>query len=451
MISLKKHLPRRTFLRGAGAAIALPLLDSMIPAFAARGDAAARPVRRFGAFYLPNGVSMGHWTPTAEGAAFELPTILQPLTPFRDQVLVLSGLSNKQANAQEGDGAGDHSRGQTAFLTGAHAKRTAGRDAQAGISMDQIAAQEIGQHTQLASLELALESNDVVGGCDEGLSCVYSATISWRNANTPVPMESDPRAVFERLFGAAGSTDLGARRARMKMERSILDSVTEELSRLQQRLGPGDRTKIAEYVDSVREVERRIQKAEQQSVDELPLVDQPAGVPVAFEAYFKLMLDLMALAYQCDLTRVGTFLVGREKSVRTYPEIGVPEAHHSISHHQNRPAMLDKLARISHLHTKMFAYFLEKLRSTPDGDGSLLDHGMFIYGGGLSNGNLHLHEELPIVLVGGAVGQIEGGRHLRFPKDTPLTNLHLTVLDKMGIAAERLGDSNGRVELLSDV
>jgi hypothetical protein len=443
------HLPRRAFLRGLGATIALPLLDGMVPALSALAQTAARPVRRLGVVYAPNGMNIWRWRPATEGAAFELTPVLEPLAPFRSQLLVLSGLSNQQADAVPGEGGGDHSRGQAAFLTGVHAKKTQGPDFQAGVSMDQIAARELANDTQLASLELALESNDLVGGCELGLSCAYTGTLSWRGPTSPVPVEIDPRAIFERLFGSSDTTDPKARLERLQTERSILDSVTSDLQRLQRRVGASDRTKVADYLDSVRDIERRIQKAEEQSGRQLPLVEQPAGVPASFEEHARLMFDLMALAYQTDLTRVCTFMIGREQSTRTYPEIGVPEPHHPISHHQQRPEYLEKLAKINVFHLKIFASFLEKLRATRDGDGTLLDQVMLVYGSGLSNPDDHNHHDLPILLAGGGAGQLRGGRHIKYPLDTPLANLHLTLLDKMGVPIERLGDSTGKIELLS--
>jgi hypothetical protein len=451
MFITRMHLPRRAFLRGLGAAIALPLLDGMVPALSALGKTAAKPVRRLGVVYAPNGMNIWRWKPAAEGAAFELTPILEPLAPFRDRLLVLSGMSNKQADGTTAEGGGDHSRGQAAFLTGVHAKKTQGPDFEAGVSMDQIAARELGKDTQLASLELALESNDLVGGCELGLACAYTGTLSWRSPTTPVPVEVDPRAVFERLFGAADTTDPRGRLERLKTERSILDSVADDLLRLQKRVGASDRTKLSDYLESVRDIERRIQKAEEQSSRQIPVVPQPAGIPSSFEAHARLMFDLMALAYQTDLTRVCTYMIGREQSTRTYPEIGVPEPHHPISHHQQRPEYLEKLAKINIFHMNMFAAFLEKLRSTPDGDGTLLDNAMVLYGSGLSNPDDHNHHDLPILLAGGAAGQVKGGRHVKLPLDTPLANLHLTLLDKMGIQVERFGDSTGRLELLSGV
>jgi hypothetical protein len=317
--------------------------------------------------------------------------------------------------------------------------------------MDQIAARSLGNETQLASLELALESVELLGACDAGYSCAYANTISWRTPTTPMPMENDPRAVFERLFGGSDSTDAGARLARIEKERSILDSVRERVSGLQRQLGPRDQGKLTEYLEAVRDVERRIQKAEEQGARELPLVERPAGVPPSFEAHAKLMFDLLTLAFQTDLTRVSTFMLGREVSARAYPEIGVPDAHHPTSHHQNDPDKLAKLSKINVFHTQQFAYFLEKMRSTPDGDGSLLDHSMLLYGSAISDSNVHMHDNLPLVLVGGAKGRLGGGRHLAFPKGTPVTNLFLSMLDKLGVPADTIGDSSGRLEDLSDV
>ena len=314
--------------------------------------------------------------------------------------------------------------------------------------MDQVAAKELGKKTQLASLELALEANDMAGGCEHGYSCAYTGTVSWAGANTPLPMENDPRAVFERLFGSSDSTDPQARLARIKMERSILDMVTERLARLQKGLGASDRLKVTEYVESVRDIERRIQRAEEQSNRELPIVAQPAGVPDTYEEYAKMMFDLWALAWQVDLTRVTTFMFGREKSGRSYPEIGVPDAHHPLSHHQGRPEKLAKLSKLNTFHMRLFTHFVEKLRATQEGDGHLLDRAMIIYGAGMSNSDMHLHQDLPIMVVGSGAGQIKGGRHVRVVKDTSIANLHTTLLDKMGMPVERLGDSTGTVTVL---
>ena len=452
MMITKKCLSRRTVLRGLGATIGLPLLDGMVPAFAAVRTTAARPVKRLGAVYVPNGMSMARWLPATEGS-LELTPILTPLAPVRDRVLVLSGMDNKEAQQRLNEGDGDHSRCQAAFLTGAHARKASGTNTtlHVGVSMDQLAAQELREDTQLASLELSLEANELVGQCEDGYGCAYSATLAWRDANTPLPMETDPRAVFEHLFGAVGSTGREARLRALRLDRSILDSVSEELTDLQRLLGLGDRSKLAGYLESVRDIERRIQIAETQSDRELPDVAQPAGIPANFEEYATLMFDLMLVAYQADLTRVCTFLVGREKSVRTYPEIGVPDGHHPVSHHLQRPEQLVQLSKINTFHMEIFGRFLEKLRSTADGDGSLLDHSMIIYGAGMSNSNVHDSTDLPIVLAGGGGGLIKGGRHVRLPADTPLANLHLTVLDKMGISAEQLGNSTGEVSVLSEV
>jgi hypothetical protein len=451
MINFGKHLPRRTFLRGIGATMALPLLDSMVPAFVTAAGA-AKPVKRLGVVYVPNGMNMFAWRPTTTGAAFELSPVLSSLAPFKDRVLVLSGMSNLQADPLPGEGLGDHSRSQSVFLTGVHPKKTEGADIRASVSMDQILAREFGKETELASLELALEDTDLVGGCEDGYSCAYSGTIAWKTPTTPLPMMAQPRAVFERLFGAGDSTDRQARLARIQMDRSILDMVTGELSQLQQRLGARDRTRVSEYVDSVRDLERRIQRAEEQSErGEYPEAQQPGGVPDSYGEYAKLMFDLNVLAFQCDLTRVSTFLMGREKTGRTYAEIGVPDPHHPVSHHQNRPEMLEKLTKINQFHMQLFAYFLEKMAATPDGEGTLLDHVMVMHGAGMSNSDTHFHHDLPIVVAGGGAGQLKGGRHIQLPLETPLANLHLTLLDKMGIPAERFGDSNGKLEVLSGV
>ncbi|HEV8318593.1 MAG TPA: DUF1552 domain-containing protein, partial [Vicinamibacterales bacterium] len=443
MMITKMHLPRRTFLKGVGATIALPFLDSMVPALTALSKTAAAPVRRLGIFYVPNGMAMKYWVPQAEGTAFELPRTLQSLAPYRDQVTVLTGLVSRCAYPLPGEGGGDHARSAATFLTGVHIKRTSAADVQAGVSADQIAAQHLAEHTQLASLELALESVELLGACDGTYACAYSNTIAWRSPSTPLPMEPDPRAVFERLFGTAASTDPAARLARVRRDRSILDSVSEKAERLQLRLPASDRTKLTEYLDAVRDVERRIQKAEEQSGREVLVVDQPAGIPGDFAEHAKLMMDLLALAYQSDMTRVATFMIAREVSSRPYPEIGVSDSHHPLSHHENDPAKLDRLGQINLHHVKQFAHLVEKLKATPDGDGSLLDHSMLVYGAGISDSNTHFHDNLPIVLVGGAAGGLKGGRHIRYPKEVPLTNLWLTVLDKMGVPAEKMGDSTG--------
>ena len=451
MFISQKHLPRRTVLRGLGASLALPLLDGMVPAYAALRKTAANPVRRLGVCYVPNGMEMRAWTPSGEGRELELSQILQPLAPFRSQVNVLTGLADKVAVPRPGEGIGDHARASATFLTGVHVKKTEGADIRAGVSMDQIAARTLGAETQLASLELGVDSVETLGACDAGYSCAYTNTIAWRTATTPLPMENDPRAVFERLFGSTDSTDAAARLARIRQDRSVLDYVGDRVAGLQQTLGPGDRTKLDQYFDAVRDVERRIHKAEEQSDREIPLFEQPAGIPDTFEAHSRLMFDLLALAYQTDLTRVGTFMLSREVSGRAYPEIGVPDSHHGCSHHQNDPAKLEKLAKINTFHMQQFAYFLDKLQSTPDGDGTLLDHSMLIYGSGISDGNIHFHMDLPVVMVGGGGGALKGGRHLRYANDAPLTNLYVSVLGKLGIPVEQFGDSTGKLEYLSEI
>jgi len=447
MMITKQAMSRRTVLRGLGVSVALPLLDAMVPALTAFQKTAAKPVNRFGAVYVPNGMMMAQWTPAAEGAGFEFTPTLKPLEPFRDRLLVLSGL-NSTPPRQTG-AVGVHARASTRFLTDTPPKVTNGADLEAGISMDQIAAKELGQHTQLASLELGLESTESAASCDNGFNCVYTSTISWRSATTPLPTEHNPREVFERLFGDAASTDPAARLARIQQERSILDSVTQRIARLEQQVGSGDRAKLDEYFEAIRDIERRIHNAEEQSATELPVVAQPPGIPGTFAEHAKLMYDLYALAFQCDLTRVITFMIAHEFSGRTYPEIGVPDAHHPISHHQNDPTRLAKLAKINNYHVTLFASFLEKLRSTSDGDGSLLDHSMIVYGAGMSDSNAHDPKNLPVLLAGGGAGHLKSGAHLRFPKDTPLANLHLTLLDKLGVHVEKLGDSAGELPQLS--
>ena len=448
MVITKMSLSRRTVLRGLGASLALPLLDSMVPALSALRATAAAPTRRLGIVYVPNGIFMNRWTPAVEGTAFEMTPTLEPLAPFRDRMVIVTGLSNKQGDALPGEGAGDHARAAGAYLTGVHPKKTEGADIQAGVSMDQIAARVLGTETQLASLEISLDSKEPVGACDPGYSCAYANTLCWRSPTTPLPMENDPRAVFERLFGSSDSTDPAMWRLRRQEDRSILDGLTRKVSRLKQELGPGDRSKLDEYVEAIRDVERRIQKAEEQSARELPPIDQPAGVPSSFEEHAKLMFDLQALAYQADLTRVSTFMMSHETSQRAYPEIGVPDAHHPLSHHGGDAEKIAKLVKVNLYHARLFAYYVEKLRSTADGEGSLLDHVTVIYGSGMSDGNAHNHHNLPTILVGGGAGRIQGGRHLKYAPYTPVTNLFLSVLDKLGVPAEKIGDSTGKVDLL---
>jgi hypothetical protein len=448
MMIFKKAIPRRTFLRGFGTSLALPLLDSMVPAFASSAARVER-TRRLSIVYIPNGAIMDKWTPTRKGAGFELTPILEPLAPFRDQILVLSGLNHESGRAWPGENTGDHARAGATYLTGVHPKRTEGGDVRAGISADQLAAKELGKHTQLASLELSLDPSELMGICEAGYTCAYMNTISWRTPTTPMPMENRPRVVFERLFGDAESSDATARLRQIREDRSFLDSVTQKATHLLSDLGPADRARLNEYLEAVRDLERRIQLAEEQSGRELPSVERPAGVPATFAEHAKLMFDLQVLAYQTDLTRVITFMMGREFTGRTYREIGIPDEHHRLSHHQNKSDKIDKVFQINVYHAKMFAYFLEKLRSTPDGDGSLLDSLVVLYGSSLSDGNQHLHNDLPILLAGGAAGEIKGGRHLRYPEKTPMPNLLLTMLDLVRVPVESLGDSTGRLDLLS--
>ncbi len=446
MIITRKYISRRTFVRGMGTALALPLLDAMIPAAAASPVSQAKA--RLGFFFVPNGITMDQWTPVGEGAGFEMTPILEPLAPFRDRLLVLSGLDHRTGLALDGEDSGEHARSSATFLTGVHPLKTEGLDTRVGTSVDQIAARELGKHTQLASLELALESTDVVGGCDSGYSCAYVNTLSWRTPTTPMPMENHPRAVFERLFGDSDSTDPTVRLARIQEDRSILDVVTQQVSRLLRDLGSSDRSKLTEYLDAVRDVERRIQMAEGQSTQEVPALDRPEGIPATIEEHAKLMFDLQVLAYQSDLTRVTTFMIGRAQSQRVYREIGITDPYHSTSHHQNDPEKIAKVLKIDLFHTRMFAYFLEKMRSTPDGDGSLLDHSMIVYGSGLSDGNLHLHTDLPVLLAGGGRGRINGGRHIRYPQGTPMTNLFVSLLEMAGVPTPNLGDSIGKLPYL---
>ena len=441
MIILKKKLSRRTMLRGLGASLALPLLDSMTPALANTGP---RTVSRLGVVYVPNGMAMKAWTPAAEGADFELTRILQPMAAYRDRMLVLTGLNGVASNA------GVHASASTRFLTGATPARTES-DLQAAVSIDQLVARRFGQETQLGSLELALDENDVFGSCDIGFSCMYTSTIAWRDANTPLPMETNPRLVFERLFGDIGTTDPQVRLQRIRKDRSLLDSLTERVAELNREVGAGDRARLDQYLDAVRDVERRIQMAEEQSSRDLPEVTQPSGVPDTYEEHAKLMFDLQVLAYQTDLTRVITFMMGRELSGRTYAEIGVPDSHHPTSHHRDDPVLYEKIIKINEFHTGLFAWYLDKLDATPDGEGSLLDNMLMLYGAGMSDSNQHDNRGLPLVLFGGGSGKLRGGRHIRYPEGTPVSNLHLTMLDKMGMPVEQLSNSTGPLELLSEV
>jgi hypothetical protein len=448
MIITKMHLSRRTMLRGLGAALALPLLDSMVPALTALGKTAAAPVRRFGVFYVPNGMSMPYWFPKAEGPLKEMPATLRSLAELKDRVLLLGGLADESANLVKGGG--DHARSAGTFLTAVPFKFTAGADVNGSISMDQIAAKELEKETQLASLELGIESNAMLGACDGGSSCAYTNTIAWRNQTTPLPIENDPRAVFERLFGTSGSTDKSARLARMKRDRSILDFVGGEIGGLEKIIGPRDKVKITEYFDAVRDIERRIQMAEEQNSRELPVVDQPVGVPGDYAEHAKLMMDLLLLAYQTDMTRISTFMLAREVSAHSYPEIGVSDSHHPLSHHQDEAAKLERLHKINEYHFQQFAYLVKKLAAMPEGDGKMLDYTLFLYGTGISDSNTHFHDDLPIALIGGKNAGIKGGRYVRHPKGTPLANLHVTILESLGVPVEKLGDSTGKLATLTN-
>jgi hypothetical protein len=449
MFITKMHLSRRTVLRGLGTMIALPLLDSMVPALTALAGTAAAPVRRFGVFYVPNGMSMPYWWPKGEGALTQMPATLQSLDELKDRVLLCGGLADEPANQVKGGG--DHARSAGTFLTGVPFKFTSGADVSGSVSMDQIAAQQFAKETQLASLELGIESNAMLGACDGGSSCAYTNTIAWRDETTPLPIENDPRAVFERLFGTSGSTDSGARLARMKRDQSILDFVGAEVKGLDKVIGPQDKVKVTEYLDSVRDIERRIQLAEAQNSRELPVVEQPVGVPTDYAEHARLMMDLLALAYQTDMTRISTFMMAREVSAHAYPEIGVADSHHPLSHHQDEPAKLERLHKINEYHFRQFAYLVKKLSKMPEGDGMMLDYTMFMYGTGISDSNTHFHDDLPIALIGGQAAGIKGGRYIRYPKGTPLANMHMTLLEKLGVPVEKFGNSTGKVDRLTDV
>jgi hypothetical protein len=442
MFIAKKSLPRRTFLRGVGAAVSLPLLDAMIPSLTAAADTPASParLRRLGFVYMPMGCDVTRWTPSGEDA-LELSPTLSPLAPVKDRVVVITNTELRNAYP------GTHATSNAAFLSAAKAKRTESTDYHLGTTVDQIAAQHIGRDTQLPSLELAMDLIAVVGQCDNGYACVYQNNLSWSSPTTPLPAEAHPRLVFESLFGEGGSIE--DRRAAWQRRASLLDSVTEELARLQRSLGPGDRQRLDQYFDSVREVERRIQKAEADATENpLPDLDRPAGVPASYAEHARLMFELQVLALQGDVTRIITFQLARETSNRTYPEIGVPEPHHPLTHHGNDPEKVAKVAKINQFHVSLFAEFLEKLQATPEGSGTLLDHALYLYGSGMGNGNLHDHENLPILVAGGAAGKMRGGRHIRYARPTPLANLHLTLLDKVGIQLDAFADSHGQVDEL---
>jgi uncharacterized protein DUF1552 len=434
-----KSLPRRTVLQGLGATVALPFLEAMLPAFSPRARAAAAPVHRFQTFYVPNGMAMEYWTPKGDGSAFELSPILEPLAPYRDQLLVLSGL---RANWNY-----IHAGASGSFLTGTTRGGRNEVEVIADVSMDQLLARRFAKETQVASLELAMDAPANAGACTGNLSCAYTHTISWRSATQPLPMEYNPRAVFEKLFGDSGSTERAARDARLRQHKSILDSVREKLAGLKRELGPQDQVKVDEYAEAIRDVERRIQKAEEQDGAELPAMEQPQGVPAIFEDHLALMLDLQLLALQSDLTRVISFMISKEQSARPYPQIGVPEAHHPLSHHDNQPELIARMSKINRYHTELFSRYLAKLRATPDGDGSLLDHMTILYGSGISNSTRHSGDNLPLVVVGGGAGRLQGGRHLTYSDKPSMANLLVTLMDKLDVPVERLGGSTGRLPI----
>ncbi len=440
MFLSKKHLPRRTFLRGMGVTLALPLLDSMIPAQTLLRKTAAAGQSRVGFIYVPHGAIMTDWTPATEGAGFEFGRILKPLEPFRDRINIISGLGHRAA-----DSTAVHSLSPTTWLSGVRPKPTQGVDAYAGITADQLAAQYIGQDTILPSMELAIEdASGLIGACDRDYGCIYMNTLSWRTHTTPMPMEINPRKVFERMFGAGGPPELRA--LRRQQDQSILDAISEDAADLKLAVGPQDRTRLDEYMENIREIERRIDRAAQQTGGEdLDLPDAPAGIPYSYEEHVGLMYDLLALAYQANVTRVFTFMMAREVSNHTYPQVGVPDGHHATSHHQNRPEKIEKLVKIQNYHVTLMSRFLAKLQATPDGDGNLLDHSVLLYGSNMSNSNAHNHFPLPNLLMGGAAGRLQGGRHLKYEDHTPMTNLLLSMMDKAGIELDELGDSTGRL------
>jgi hypothetical protein len=439
MFISKKHLSRRTFLKGAGVTVALPLLDSMIPALTAQTKTAANAGPRLAFIYVPHGAIMDKWTPKTEGAGFEFTPILKPLEPFRDYINVVSGLHHKAA-----DTTAVHSLSPTTWLSGVRPKATQGTDAFAGVTADQFAAQKIGQDTPLPSLELGTEDHSgLIGECDRDYGCIYMNTLSWRTPTTPLPVEINPRKVFERLFGQGNNTE--DRMARKQQDRSILDALMQQANDLNKKLGARDRNTLGDYLESVREIERRIQNAGNEHTADVTLPAAPVGIPHAYEDHMKLMYDLLALSFQTDITRVATFMVAREISNRTYLQVGVPDGHHAISHHQNRAEKMEKNVKIQTYQTTLFAGFLEKMRATRDGAGTLLDNTIMIYGSNMSNSNAHNHFPLPSLVVGGAAGRMKGGRHLKYADHTPMTNLLLTVLDKAGVDVETLGDSTGKM------
>ncbi|MBL8213526.1 MAG: DUF1552 domain-containing protein [Bryobacterales bacterium] len=448
----RKHLARRTFLRGAGAAIGLPFLDAMLPAFAA--PAVSRQLKsptRMAFVYVPNGIIMPEWTPEAEGTSYEFKKAIKPMEPHREQITVITGLTHNGGRAL-GDGPGDHARAASSFLTGMHPRKTAGADIKIGVSVDQVAAQRMGSTTRFASMELGLEDGRLVGSCDSGYSCAYSNNLAWRTENSPLPPEINPRLVFERLFGDSDETEDGAARLRrLKHQKSILDATISETQSLKSNLGPTDRRKLEEYLHSVRALEKQIEAAEKDSRQRAPPFAKPDGAPADYAEHARLMYDLMTVAFQMDATRVITLMMGREGSNRAYREIDISDAHHSLTHHRNNEEMVEKVRRINTYQVEQFAYWIEKLKSTPDGDGTLLDSAMVVYGSGLADGNRHTHHDLPVILAGRANGTLKPGRHLRYKTETPMTNLYLSMLERMDVRTENLGDSNGPLTGLSEI
>jgi len=443
MIITKKALPRRTFLRGAGAVMALPLLDAMVPALTAQAKTAAKPVKRLGFVYMPMGSDITRWTPPSENDLSELSPTLSSLAPLREHLTVLSNMELKNSYP------GTHATSNAGFLSAAKAKWTESTDYHLGTTVDQIAAKQIGQETRLPSLELAMDLLSTVGQCDNGFACVYQNNLSWSSPTTPLPSEAHPRIVFERLFGEGGSAE--ERRAALRKRASLIDWVRADVARLQKELGAGDRTKVDQYLDSVREVERRIQKAEAETADNLlPDLDRPVGVPASYADHARLMMDLQVLALQGDVTRVTTFQLARETSNRTYPEVGVTQPHHPLTHHGGNEDMIAQVAKINAFHVSLFGYFLEKLRATPEGDATLLDHSLYLYGSGMGNPNVHDHVNLPIIVAGGGAKHGKQGRHINYAEPTPLANLHLTLLERAGVRLDAFADSQGKIdELLS--
>jgi hypothetical protein len=445
-----KHLSRRTLLRGVGAAVALPVLDAMRPAFAAPNRLSGYAPPRLAFLYVPNGVIMPDWTPAKQGADFELTRILAPLKDFREDILVLSGLTQNNGRAL-GDGPGDHARAASSFLTGVHPKKTSGADIQLGVSVDQVAAGKIGGDTRIASLELGTEPGQLAGNCDSGYSCAYSNSVSWRSSTTPNPPEINPREVFERLFGRADrSGDRQERERRQAYRKSILDFVAEDSKALAKTLGPSDKRKVDEYLTAVRDIERRIESAE--GSDELvPTIDRPAGIPTEFAEHARLMCDLMAVAFQADATRVATFMLGREGSNRTYREIDVPGAHHRMTHHRGDKEKIEDITKINVHHVEQLAYFLGRLAEIEEGDSNLLKQSIVVYGSGISDGNRHAHHDLPVLVAGHGGGTLKTGRHERYPDETPMNNLYLSLLGRAGVPTETLGDGTGELPGLNGV